>query len=97
MLKKYKKFCVFTTVPPGIHRGSWLSESTMLSFDNLSSMAALAQLYDVVSHKLGRRYCTTWVLDAGPVVFESTIHRLTHCCLCCCLAISSTNDIPMVK
>ena len=35
-------------------------------------MTAFAQLYDVVGHKLGRRYRTTLVLDAGPVVFEST-------------------------
>ena len=44
----------------------------MLSFANLSSMTAFAQLYDVVGHNLGIRYRTTWVLDAGPVVFEST-------------------------
>ena len=59
-------------MPPGIDSGSYLSESTMLSSANLSSMTAFAQLYDVVSHKFGRRYRTTWVLDAGPVVFEST-------------------------
>ena len=44
----------------------------MLSFGNLSSMTAFSQLYDVVSHKLGRSYRTTWVLNSGPVVFEST-------------------------
>ena len=35
-------------------------------------MTAFAQLYDVFSHKLGRRYRTTWVLNTGPVVFEAT-------------------------
>ena len=71
-LKNYKKFCVFTAVQPGIDSGSYLSESTMLSSAILSSRTAFAQLYDVVGHKLGRRYRTTWVLDAGPVVYEST-------------------------
>ena len=92
--KKYKKFCVFTAVPPaaGIHRGLKLSESTILSFANLSSMTVFAQLYDVVSHELGRMYHTTWVLDAGPVVFESTTHPLTNCCFCCCLDILCTES-----
>ena len=55
-------------------------------------MTAFAQLYDVVGRKLGRRFRTTWVLDAGPVVFESTTHSLTHCCFFCCLDILSTRS-----